>query len=65
MSWVEAELREQPVALQRFLDAEALNAQEITHRLQHQVIIGHRVVFESLKELDELNWTLREQVMGR
>src|SRR6478672_7121964 len=33
MSWVEAELREQPAALQRFLDAEALNAQEITHRL--------------------------------
>src|SRR4249919_478286 len=33
MSWVEAELREQPTALQRFLDAEALNAQEITHRL--------------------------------
>src|SRR5580765_3261795 len=33
MSWVEAELREQPAALQRFLDAEALNAKEITHRL--------------------------------
>src|SRR6185436_12293220 len=33
MSWVDAELREQPVALERFLDAEALNAQEITHRL--------------------------------
>jgi glucosamine--fructose-6-phosphate aminotransferase (isomerizing) len=33
MSWVEAELREQPQALQRFLDAESAHAREIVRRL--------------------------------
>jgi glucosamine--fructose-6-phosphate aminotransferase (isomerizing) len=33
MSWVEAELREQPQALQRFLDAESAHAPEIVRRL--------------------------------
>src|SRR5213596_1990134 len=33
MSWVEAELREQPAALERFLAAESASASGITHRL--------------------------------
>ena len=33
MSWVEAELREQPVAIERFLAAESARAAEIVPRL--------------------------------
>jgi hypothetical protein len=33
MSWVEAELREQPAAIERFLAAESAHATEIAPRL--------------------------------